>query len=265
VTGEWVRAARVESAAGAHGAGVVLYLHGSGYFICSPRTHRGLVSRLSAASGLPAFVPAYRKGPEHCYPAAADDIRAAYDWLLAQGFAPDRIVVAGDSAGGHLAITLAADLCREGLPVPAGLVLLSPLVDPTWALAAARDRECRDPFATARGARRLVGLYMRTADLTDPRVAVLRGEPAGLPPMLVQAGGREMLAADAEALAVFVASGGGTCRLQVWPGQVHVFQIFFHLLPEAVAALADAGRFIRDALGAGELAQDAPGAVTRAA
>lgn len=243
VRGEWVRGPHVQD-----GGAVVLYIHGSGYVLCSARTHRGLVSRVSSACVVPALSIEYRMAPEHCFPAAADDALAAYRWLLEQGFAGRDIVVAGDSAGGHLAITLACDARRLGLPAPAGLVLFSPLTDPTLALGAERDRICCDPMVTARGARVLVDLYTRGADPEDPRLAPLRCDPAGLPPMLLQTGERELLSADGEAFAALVDAAGGSCELQVWPGQVHVFQALYRLVPEAQLAIDEAGRFIRRVL-----------------
>jgi monoterpene epsilon-lactone hydrolase len=127
VRGEWVWAPEADGA-----AGVVLVLHGSGYLICSARTHRGFASHLSEYSGMPAFAIDYRLAPEHPFPAAEDDAFAAYRWLLAQGHDPAKIVVAGDSAGGHLAVALALRLSSEGLPAPAALALFGPLIDPSY-------------------------------------------------------------------------------------------------------------------------------------
>lgn len=238
VIGDWVRA----GTAGAPAA--ILYLHGSGYMACSPRTHRGLVAQLSRHSGMPAFVPRYRLAPEHRFPAAADDALAAYRWLLAQRRQGERIVVAGDSAGGHLALGLCLACRRAGLPLPAALALFSPLADPTWEIAAARDEQDHDPFFSAALARRMLALCAGERATDDPRFAPLRADLAGLPPVLVQAGGSESLAGDAEAIAEAITRAGGDCRLEIWPGQVHVFQILYRLVPEAREALHRAAAFL---------------------
>lgn len=241
IAGDWVRS-RPQAESGA----VLLYLHGSGYIACSPRTHRGLVSQLCARTGIPAFVPRYRLAPRHPFPAAAEDALTAYRWLESLGYPPERIVLAGDSAGGHLAIGLCLELRRRGEPMPAGLALFSPLVDASFATAAARDSDRHDPYFTGKLATRMLALYGRDA-ADDPRFALLEcGEVAlgALPPMLVQAGASEALAADAEALAAVVLAAGGSADLQLWPGQAHVFQMFYRLFPESRAALDAAGTFL---------------------
>lgn len=248
-SGEWVRARGVEA-----DDSVLLYLHGSGYVACSPRTHRGMVARLSSLAGVPAFTLDYRLAPDHVFPCAADDTMAAYRWLLDRGYDPERIVVGGDSAGGHLAIGLAVDCLREGLPVPAGLLLISPLVDHSFELSAQRDRDIPDPlFSNALG-KRFVGAYSGAADQEDHRLTLLKCDATKLPPMLIQSGGLEQLTADAEAFAEVARAAGVDCELQVWPGQVHVFQIFQGLIPEARPALEHAGAFISRAIGTGERA-----------
>lgn len=236
IRGEWVR-----GGSGSSGDTAILYVHGSGYAVCSARTHRGLTSRLHAATGLPVFACDYRLAPRYRFPAAADDVRACYDWLRELGY---RVVVAGDSAGGHLAVDLACELARSGGPTPAALVLFSPLLDPTLGLAAERERSGRDPMISASRARRLLELYTAAADTSDPRLRLSIPAGTAWPPTIVQAGGAEMLAADAEGLAERITAAGGECRLQVWPGQVHVFQAFAAVLPEARDALAEAAGFV---------------------
>jgi len=245
--GEWVRGPGVP----AGGDAAILYLHGSGYAICSPRTHRGLVARLSREAGVPAYSVGYRLAPEHPFPAAADDTLEAYRQLLEQGYRAERIVVAGDSAGGHLAVTLVAALTERDLPVPAGLVLFSPLVDPSFDTAAKRRRQARDPMFTAGAARRILALYTADADREDARLAVLGGDAERMPPVLLHAGSREMLAADAEALSAWLDAAGVDCQTTIWPGQVHVFQILYKLVPEAREALAEAGAFVRARVSSG--------------
>lgn len=247
VRGEWVRAPR-RAARPAPTDAVVLYLHGSAYVICSPRTHRGLTARLSAYAGLPVFSCDYRLAPRHRFPRASEDVAAAFGWLVDQGFPPERIVVAGDSAGGHLAVDLALQRQREGLPGPGGLVLFSPVYDMSFGLAAEQEQVRPDPMISAANAARLVGLYTAGVEPSHHRLRLaVRGGPA-LPPVLVQAGGAEMLLANARQLAADAEAAGGTCRLEVWPEQMHVFQALPLLVPEATRALRRAAAFIEDLL-----------------
>ncbi len=243
VVGEWVRAPGVE-----HTGRAIFYLHGSAYVICSARTHRGLASRLSRATGLPVFLPDYRLAPEHLFPAAADDVEAGYRWLLAQGFDATDIVVAGDSAGGHLAIDLVIDNARSRIPQPAAVVLFSPLIDLTFGLAAEQERQRKDPMITAKAARALVDLYTAGHPEDAPRLRLDLAGAVALPPVLVQAGGAEMLSADARYLQRIVSVAGGECELEIWPGQMHVFQALPFLIPEAAHALRRAANFVSTAL-----------------
>lgn len=236
--GEWVRAPGAD-----RDDAVVLYIHGSGYAICSARTHRGITTRLSARTGLPVFSCDYRLAPSHRFPSAADDVRAAYDWLIGEGHAPERIVLAGDSAGGHLAVDLALELVREGRTSPAALVAFSPVLDLSMSLAAARERMRPDPMTSSAKAARLVDLYV-AGESRAPRRRLTFDGADRFPPTLVQAGGREMLAADAVELARCLDSAGSRCELEVWPGQMHVFQALPRLVPEADRALARAAAFV---------------------
>src|SRR6201996_521982 len=138
VVGEWVRAPGVD-----HTDSAIYFVHGSGYALCSPRTHRRLAAWLSRLTGLPVFSVDYRLAPRHRFPTAALDVQAGWDWLqTVQRLAPDRLVIAGDSAGGHLATDL---LLQPDVDHPAGLVLFSPLVDLTFARSRTREALRRDP------------------------------------------------------------------------------------------------------------------------
>lgn len=243
VVGEWVYGAAVS---GHQGAGAIYFVHGSGYALCSPRTHRRLTAWLSRMTGLPVFSIDYRLAPRHRFPTAADDVRAGWDWLVGErGLTPERIVIAGDSAGGHLAVDL---LLHPEVTHPAALALLSPLMDLTFELARTREQIRRDPAIRSGDAARLIGLYCAGADFTHSRLTldVAGGRP--LPPTLIQAGGAEMLAADAIALAKDLRTAGGRCELQIWPDQVHVFQALPRLTPEATPAMRRIASFIANAL-----------------
>ncbi len=253
LVGEWVRAAGVPADA----PGAVLYLHGSGYVMCSAATHRGLASRLSRHTGLPVFVVDYRLAPRHPFPAAADDARTAWDWLLDAGHDPDRLVLAGDSAGGHLGVDLALDLARSGRRGPAAMAFFSPLYDVSLGLAAEREKVRRDPLISAARAARLVGRYCGHLDPDHPRLRLdVRSGPT-LPPTLVQAGSAEMLSADAEALVSDLLAAGAAGELELWADQVHVFQALPRLSPEAGPALRRAAGFLRDAVDAASYAEEA--------
>jgi epsilon-lactone hydrolase len=241
VVGEWVHGAGVET-----GGSAIYFLHGSGYALCSPRTHRRLTAWLSRLTGLPVFSLDYRLAPRHRFPAAADDVRAGWDWLCAeQKLAPDRIFIAGDSAGGHLAVDL---LLQPGVAHPTGLALFSPLVDLTFGLARAREVLRRDPAIRSADAARLVGLYCAGADLTHPRLTLDVAGGRRMPPTLIQAGGAEMLVADARQLAKDITAAGGDCELQVWPDQVHVFQALPKLTAEAAPAMRRVAAFVAKSL-----------------
>ena len=239
VVGEWVRGPGVEA-----GDSAVYFLHGSGFALCSPRTHRRLVAWLSRLAGLPVFCVDYRLAPRHRFPTAAVDVRSGWDWLE-QKLAPERIVVAGDSAGGHLAVDL---LLQPDVAHPAGLALFSPLVDLTFGLARTREELHRDPAIRAVDAARLVGLYCAGTDVTHPRLTLDVAGGRRLPPTLIQAGGAEMLIADARRLAKDVTTAGGECELQVWPDQVHVFQALPKLTPEARPAMRRVAAFVAKSL-----------------
>ncbi|QXJ23527.1 alpha/beta hydrolase [Actinomadura graeca] len=245
--GEPVRGEWVVPREGGNADGTILYLHGGGYVVCSPRTHRPITSRLAVDTGLPVLVPRYRLAPEHPFPAPLEDAVAAYRWLLARGVPASGIVLAGDSSGGHLAAALAAEICRTGLPPPAGIVLFSPWVDLTCELSIRAQNGARDPYISARSARRIARLVVGPDGFGDPRLALLTCAWDDAPPVLIQVGGAEVLRPEAEALADALDRAGASCELQVWQGQMHVFQILNRVLPEAGAAMREAARFVRSA------------------
>ena len=243
VVGEWVRGPGVPDSSGHEAA--VYFVHGSGYALCSPRTHRRLTAWLSRLTGLPVFSIDYRLAPRHRFPTAATDVRAGWDWLGDSGVPPERTVIAGDSAGGHLAVDL---LLQPDVPHPAALALFSPLMDLTFGLALAREELRRDPTIRASDAARLVRLYCAETTLEHPRLTLDVAGGRRLPQTLIQAGGAELLLADARALASDARAAGADCELQVWPDQVHVFQALPRLSPEAVPAMRQVASFIAKAL-----------------
>ncbi len=236
---EW---AADESAAGDHAA---LYLHGGGYVIGSVRTHRVLMAGLSRASGARVLGLEYRLAPEHPFPAPVEDAVAAYRWLLRQGYAPGRIAVAGDSAGGGLAVAMLAQARSYGLPLPAAAVCFSPWVDlegigdSMTANAGSSDMVERD------GLLFMANAYLNGANPRAPLAAPLYADLRGLPPTLIQAGGAETLLDDSTRLAEAARAAGVAVELDVWDDMIHVWQLFAPMLPEGRQALAQAGAFIR--------------------
>jgi acetyl esterase/lipase len=242
---EWVRAP---------GTGLdraVLYLHGGGFVCCGLRTHRRLVSRLSAASGAAILSVDYRMLPKNPISTAVSDGIDGYRWLLARGFAPGEIVVAGDSAGGYLAFMVALATADLGLPRPAGVAALSPLTDLDPSAKLAHPNARRDPLFPAAVFDYITELETRAAARvvidgeTGPRLSPVDSELAGMPPSLIQVGSTEILLPDAELMAERLAEAGADCEVQVWDGQVHVFQAGADFVPEARRAIRELGGFVR--------------------
>jgi len=242
VRGEWVERPGIATRTDA----VLLYVHGGAFISGSPKSHRGLTSELSRRTGLSVFSLEYRLAPQHRFPAAADDVLRAYSWLLASGVDASRIVVAGDSAGGHLALGLTPRAVRAGLPAPAAIVGFSPLVDPSMALSGGRERELthRDSFVAANAGRAAIRRYHPGVPADHPELLLTEDDLSVLPPVLVQASSDEILAADAEAYIATLRAAGGTGELRLWPRQMHVFQVAFRLSRSAREALDDAEAFI---------------------
>lgn len=240
IPGLWVSCGKV------HPRRVILYLHGGGFLTGAPETHAPMVARLSKLSGLRAFVPAYRLAPEHPAPAALEDARAAWEGLIALGYAPERIVLAGDSAGGGLAFALLAELCAGRTP-PRFVLGLAPWVDLTGRAASLAVNETRDSLLPARRFGELAGLYAGSIPREDPRVSPLFAAFPGAPPVLLQVSDDEILRDDSLRLARRLKEFGGEVTVQRWAHAPHVFQIFDGWVPEAREALSAAAEAIRAA------------------
>jgi acetyl esterase/lipase len=242
VNGEWLRPRRSGDAAASPGA--ILYLHGGGYCVGSPRTHRALTSRLARAASLPVFAADYRLAPEHPYPAALDDAVAAYRSLVQCG----PVVIVGDSAGGGLALATALYLRQHDKGSPAALVLFSPWVDLT--LSALGDQAARQEVMLSTAwlddcARHYLGGERAAAPFASPVFADLRG----LPPVFIQAAAGELLCSDALRAKDALVAAGVAAHCEIVPGQWHTFQLHAGILPAANAAIERAARFISRALG----------------
>jgi acetyl esterase/lipase len=238
LSAEWV------VAPGAANERVILYLHGGGYAIGSINTHRELVSRISRAAQARALLIDYRLAPEHPHPAAVEDAVAAYRWLLAEGFDPSRIVIAGDSAGGGLTVAAAVALKNAGVPPPAALVCLSPWVDleligDSWTTKAEAD-----PIVERDGIIDMANAYLGGKDPRTPLAAPLYADLSGLPPVLIQVGQSEVLLDDAVRLADRGKAAGMEVTLEPWEDMIHVWHLFASMLPEGQEAIDRIGRFV---------------------
>lgn len=241
VPAEWSRAP------GADPSRALIFLHGGGFCSGSIVSHRRLATEACRAAGRRVLAPAYRLAPEHPYPAAHEDVLAVWRALLEAGFAPDRIAVGGDSAGGALAVALAVRLRDAGEPGPAALWLISPWADLTQSGATMTSKDGVDPLIHRPYLDELAAAFAAGADLSDPRLSVLNADFRGLPPTLVQVGSHETLLADSTRLAARLAEADVGVTLEVWPGMIHAFPLWNGILPEGREAVAHAGAFLRRA------------------
>ncbi|MFL6089112.1 MAG: alpha/beta hydrolase [Aeromicrobium sp.] len=242
VRGEWVEALGVNT----RDSSAVLYLHGGAFLFGSPRTHRGMVAELSRLSGRSVFSVDYRLAPRHWFPAAADDALRAYSWLLACGIPADGIVVAGDSAGGHLALGLSPRAGRAALPTPAGIVALSPVVDLAMELSKGVTDPSMPRVDLVGFARVLVRPYVGDTAVDHPELLLTKDDLAGMPPVLLHASADEIFAADAQHYADALRAAGGTIDLKLWPRRAHVFQLQFHNSRVAATALQEIADFVAE-------------------
>ena len=223
----------------------LLYLHGGGYCIGSINTHRDLAGRIAVASGMRVVNLDYRLAPEHPFPAAPDDATAAYRALLAQGLAPERLAIAGDSAGGGLTLATLVALRDAGDPLPATAVLLSPWTDLTATSSTWTTRADVDHLVQREGLDAMAAAYLDGRATTDPGASPRFADLHGLPPLLVQVGDAEVLLDDSVHLRDDAIAAGVPVTLDIWDDMVHVFQAFPpELLPQAGESLATIGAWL---------------------
>nr|AJZ73156.1 esterase GX1 [uncultured bacterium] len=224
----------------------LLYLHGGGYVMGSIKTHREMVSRISRMAGVRALALDYRLAPESPFPAAVDDATAAYRWLLAQGAKPARTAIAGDSAGGGLALATLVAIRDGKQPLPAAGVCLSPWADMEGVGASMTSKAKEDPIVQKEMLLGMAKLYLGGADPKTPLAAPLHADLRGLPPLLIQVGSAETLLDDSTRVTERAKAAGVKVDLEIWPDMIHVFQLFAPILPEGQEAVAKIGKFIRE-------------------
>jgi epsilon-lactone hydrolase len=239
VPAHWLAAPEVDTGR------VLLFLHGGGYELGSLRSDGELAARLGRASGMRVLFPEYRLAPEHPFPAAIDDVLAAWRWLrTSQHLNAGSIAVAGDSAGGGLATALLVATRDAGEAVPAAAVLMSPTVDLTSSGASMTERVDQDPISTPAMLRQFAADYLAGADPKTPLASPLFASLAGLPPLLIQVGTADLLLSDSERLAAAAAEAGVDVTLQIGEGLPHVYPLLLGT-PEAAEATEQIGKFLR--------------------
>jgi monoterpene epsilon-lactone hydrolase len=231
---------------GARSDAALLYLHGGGYVIGSPRSHRHLAEAIARAAGLSCLLPDYRLAPEHPFPAAVDDAVDAYRWLLdARHIAPRSIVVAGDSAGGGLTAAALVAIRDAGLPLPGCGICISPWTDLTCSAASYRTKAASDPLVSLDSITVMARDYLDGADPRTPLASPLYADLRGLPPLLIHVGSEEVLLDDASGLAERARKAGVDVAIEVWEHMIHVWHWFLPWLDEAHEAVEKIGAFGR--------------------
>ena len=216
----------------------LLYFHGGGYCIGSPKGHRPMVSHIAAAMGATAYSMDYRMAPEDPFPAAVDDALASYKALLDAGTAPEKIAISGDSAGGGLTLACALAAKDAGLPQPACLMPISPWADLTnsgWSYEAKAES---DPMINQENITAFAGTYLNGADVKTPLASPCFADLSGLAPMLIQVGSEECLLSDSILLAERAGAAGVPVQLEIWADMIHVWHFFHAFLSDAREAVS---------------------------
>jgi monoterpene epsilon-lactone hydrolase len=241
VPGWWCRPGNTDSDT------AILYLHGGAYVVGSAQAYCHFAGQLATRAKASAFIADYRLAPVHPFPAAVDDADAAYRGLALAGFSG--IAVAGDSAGGGLALVTAARMTQMGrsspVPRPSAVCVMSPWVDLALTGKSVETRAKHDPLLNRVALEGAAQMYLGQMNAKDPRVSPLYGDPAGLPPVLLHVGEDEILLDDARRYAELLAQSGLAAELHIWEGMVHVFPANRVLLRAAREALDIAGEFLR--------------------
>jgi len=236
------------------GAGleVILYLHGGAYALGSINSHRDFIARLALATQMRVLAINYRLAPEHPFPAALEDAVAAYLWLRAQGFGSSQIIIAGDSAGGGLALALLLALRDADKPLPAGAVCISPWTDLGCSGASFQSKAKADCLLDPDSLQMYVNYYAGEHDRTTPLISPHYADLSGLPPLLIQVGTDEILLDDATRFAANAKEAGVKVTLEIWDEMFHVFQMV-SFLPESKKAVKRIAEFVSQNIKRSEL------------
>jgi epsilon-lactone hydrolase len=226
----------------------VLFLHGGGYVIGSLASHRHLASEIGRAANARTLAMQYRLAPEHPFPAPVEDALGGYHYLLAQGIAPDRIAIVGDSAGGGLVIAALLAIRDAGLMQPAAGWSISPWTDMEAIGTSMASKAAEDPTVQKDALLELAELYLSGADPRDPLAAPIYADLRGLAPLFIQVGAAETLLDDAVRLAGAAGAAGVATTLEIWPEMVHVWHMFHPELAAGRRAIAAGGRFLHAAM-----------------
>lgn len=240
IRAEWVKAP------GASDDRVILYLHGGGYVVGSPTSHRHLVAELGRATHSAALSIDYRLAPENPFPCAVTDAVSAYRGLIDSGVAPERVVIAGDSAGGGLTVATLVSLREQSVALPAAGVCISPWTDLTMTAESYATKAASDPMINRDQLSMMASAYLGGADARQPLASPLFADLRGLPPLLVQVGSDEVLLDDSLLLAERASEAGVATTLEVWDEMIHVWHFFHPMLKEGRDAIEHAAQFVRE-------------------
>jgi acetyl esterase/lipase len=238
VSGEWLFPETGD------GGRTLLYLHGGGYVLGSPLSHRDMVGAIADAAHAKVFLADYRLAPEHPFPAAVDDAVAAYEGLLETGVDPARLCIAGDSAGGGLTVATLLALRDRKLPLPAAGICISPWADLTCSSGSMTSMAEADPMLRPDALRWMAGLYLNGQDPQSPLASPVYADLRDLPPLLIQVGTEEALYDDAITLSRVARDAGVDATLEVWEGMMHVWHLMARLIPEGRQAIQVIGAFV---------------------
>ena len=223
---------------------LIIYFHGGGYIGGSIASHRNLTGHLALQSRYSVLSVEYRLAPEHAHPAAVEDAVTSYQWALANGYEPENIVLAGDSAGGGLTAACLIDLRNKQLPLPAAAVLISPWLDMSLAGETMVTNDENDSSISAISMPRTRELFISEDQISDPLASPLEADLGGLPPLLIQVGDEEVLLSDSERFNEKALKAGVDVELRVWPEMFHVWHTCVGLFEEASAAIDEMTQFI---------------------
>ena len=228
---------------------VIIYLHGGAYTAGSPNTHRGIAARIGKTSEIPVLFIDYSLAPENPFPAALEDVIAVYKWLIEQRkFKPNKIIIAGDSAGGGLSLSTLIKLRDDNIPLPAAAVCLSPWTDLAITGDSIETKTEEEVMLTKKELQQAADIYLKDTDNKNPLASPLYADLKGLPPILLQTGTKEIILDDTIRFAEKAKKAGVEVISDIWPGMWHVFQIYGNLMPESKRALKEIGKFIKESL-----------------